>query len=194
YDGLQCLRYGGHRNGHREHQGVEQCRRCIGVTVAKPDTCGLDGENQYTEYEYADAELFTEAVQLKLQRCLFLFRGGEHVGDLADFGLFGSAGNDEGAAAVYDQGTREQHVAPVSEHRLFPDGLCVLFNRFGFTGEHALVHFERAALDDTAIGRHIVPRFEEYDIPRHELFCRQCHLCAVPEDIRLRSRHVLQCL
>ena len=186
---------GGDRQGHGDHEGVEQHTRVGAKLTEVADD--VHREDDHADGEHELGQDAGELVELHLERGELLLCLGEGRGDLAHLGVHAGAHHDGAAAAVHDGGAHIAHVLAVAKRHVVHalaelDGVGVLLDRDGLAGEGGLLDLHGSALEHAAVGGDGVARLEQHDVAGDELgACHVNHL-AVADDFGLRRGHLLQ--
>ena len=191
HDGHHCrqpLRNGRHRQAHRHHERVDDNARVHGS--------GFD--DAHREHHHADAQHqpgqhLRQTRQLALQGRLLILGLGERVGNLAHLRAHAGIAHHGAATAVDHRGTHVHHVLPVAQGNFAAcQGRFGLDHRHGFAGQCGLLHLQRRALQDAAVGGHRVTGLHMDHVAGHQLVGMHHSQPTVPHDLRGGGGHGFQ--
>ena len=194
-DGNQALGNSGNGQGHGDHEGVEQ-HGGVGAKITEVAD-DVDGEDDHADGENELGKDAGKLVKLHLKRGELLLSLGEGGGDLAHLGLHAGANNNGAAAAVHHGGTHVAHVLAVAQRHVIGIGgkgdlIGVLLYRDGLAGKGGLLDLHGSALENAAVCRHGVARFEQDDITGNQLGAGHVDELAVAHNLGLGGAHLLQ--
>lgn len=145
-----------------------------GATVSGViEVTNVDGPHSYADNGDDLRQLFTELIQFLLQGGLDFFSFRHFSPDFTDGGVQAGANDDTTGFAGGHVGTGEQDVLLVLvDGTWVGDGIGVLDNRDGFTGQDGLIDTEggREDLDETNIGGDLVTDGHLHNISGNDVF------------------------
>ena len=151
-----------------------------------------DAEDQARRGKDGDPDLTPEAVELLLERRLFLRLLLDEAGDLPELGCHPGLDDDRLPAASFDRGPHEHHVLPVADEGVARQRLDRLDDRLRFPRERGLVEAEAGGLEEARIRRDAVSRGQDRDVAGDELAGRDGHDPALAEYVGLRRGEALE--
>ncbi|OPY04920.1 MAG: hypothetical protein A4E66_02521 [Syntrophus sp. PtaB.Bin001] len=142
-----------------------------------------DGRQTQNDIEHNLAELGDLPEQGGLQ----FLGGGDEFGYPPHLRSVTNGHHDTYSLAVGNQGRTIGHVLPVRQDRIVGQGLVILLDGHGLSGERRFVDLQVAGRNQAHIGRDLVPGLQQDDVARHHLGRRNPLLLAGTEDRSLRD-------
>jgi hypothetical protein len=142
--------------------------------------CGQDQEGQSAR----------KPVHLRDKRRGQVFHPGQKPADPADFGGGARGGDKTAPGAPRHQRAGIGHRLPVAEGRVRGDRGKLFGNRNGFSGQDRLLQRQAVQRDQPQVGRHLIARFQQDHIPRHQRRRLDPGPPAIAQHGRMRGQHV----
>ena len=184
-DGWQPLRNGSYRQGYG---GKKHIQHIFSLDQSHP-------EHDSAHRQAQEGQGFGDLPHFSLERRVALLVLQKQVGDPPHLGVHPRGHHQGGPSAGGDHGAREHHVGPVPQSGLLRQPVVgSLFHGDRFAGHGRLVRLEAAALHNSSVSGHHVPRLQQDHVPRHQggggyLFCPP-----LPQDMGLWGGHPPQLL
>jgi hypothetical protein len=148
-----------------------------------------DGTDRRAERESEQHQAASERLDLALERGFPPSRQRDELPHPAELGGNPGRRDDGGAAARENGGAQIDHRRPLGHARIRSHGRArVLLDGNALARQRGLVHVQRGAPDESSVGRDVVTRIEEDQIPGHELLCRDARVASVAAHARGRHR------
>ena len=178
----EALRDRSHRQGDRGHEHVEPR---LAVEGADQEGHGGHGENDVKQHAAEVGDLAGEWGGQHLRR-------GDQLGNSPDLRAVARTDNDGGAGPVGHQRGRVGHVSSIRQDRVAIERFDALFHRNRLAGVNGLVDLELARAKQADIGRHLIPRSQEYYVSGNQLGRRNPLALALSHDRRLAGHRPSQ--
>ena len=189
-NGAEGLGDGGHRQGHGEHEGVQD-----GLGAEPSRVVQGQGEHAHADDEDDHGQPAAELVQALLERSLAPLGLVHQGGHLSQLGVHAGAGDHHQGPAIGDQRAGEHQVFPVPKGHLVPlNDRLGLLHPLALAGEGALVHFQGVVMQNAAVGHHHIPRLQLHNIAGDDLGGGDHQPLSVPKHPGGGGGHGLQAL